>query len=148
MANYSNSVSSTHDGYVDALNGLDPNPQHSYPGSSYDAAYIIGCEDRQAGVKPSKVEYFQTNSYPVKRGQEITIRKGTMVKAFGKEPKPAGRTYKVTLHDVCGGTVGYFEYSSSFGTQSFRRPEPPKVCWAGAGGLWTFANLEDVLEGV
>lgn len=71
---------------------------------------------------------------PIKKGDTVLIRKGTPVKTVGREPRFAGRTYRVRVHHtLCG--VNHADGKPA---------QNPKVVWAGPGGYWTQADINDV----
>jgi len=85
--------------------------------------------------------YYEDSELPVKKGDFVTIKKGTIVKTVGREPRPAGRTYKVKIHHILNGVNRYYDY----------RDEPvevqnPRVCWAGPGGYWSDVDINDIPE--
>ena len=134
-----------HEGYMDGLEGKDPNADLT--GSwDYDTAWLIGCQDREAGVKPSDFGY--GSETPNLAGREIAIPKGTIIKTIGKEPKPAGRTYKVKVHHMISATTAWFgNHHWGKDEENFVRPQSAKVCWPGTGGYWTEADIADVVVG-
>ena len=139
-------ISPLHQGYMDALYGKDQDPEHN--SSEYEEGFIVGLYDRDeipVGKRPPRfLGYYQEEDLPIKRGQEVIIPKGTMVKVVGKPAKPAGRTYKVTVNHVNSGSTFYAQ-GSAFRNE-YVRPTPPKVIWPGTGGYWAEADLNDLLE--
>ena len=124
---------------MDGLQGKDPDPKLSeWVDSDYNEGWLVGDEDRRRGVKPPK--YGVGEPIPNLKGKEILIPKGTLVKVVGKPEKPAGKTYKVIAHHVNEGSTAW----KAMGSSIFHRPDPPKVIWAGPGGYWAEAALEDV----
>jgi len=85
--------------------------------------------------------YCPEHRLPIKRGQTVTIKKGTMVKTVGKPEKAAGRTYKIKVHHLMCGSV---EYTSHHG--ELVHAVNPKVCWPGPGGYWSEADINDIPE--
>jgi hypothetical protein len=137
----SRSTNWLHEGYMDGLRGDDPDPKLSeFPDSEYNDGWLVGDEDRRHGVKPPKynASFTKPNIEGNIRGKEVVIPRGTLVKVVGKPEKPAGRTYKVIVHHL---TSGITAWKSG---REFHRPEPPKVVWAGPGGYWAEASIEDV----
>lgn len=130
-------------GYVTGLAGEDPDPQlENY--SEYADGWLMGCADREAGKKlPKYLGFSRDADLPVKQGQEVTILKGTVVRCNGVT-KQAGRTYKVKIHHILSGTNIYVEGNA------FRRElhpmTSPTICWAGTGGYWAEADLNDIPE--
>lgn len=134
-----------HEGYMDGLRGLDPDVKLSeYVHGDYSTGYLFGCEDRANGMKD--IPYLGTHEkdLPVKRGQVVTIKKGTITKTIGKDPKPAGRTYSVKVDHTISGSQAYWDHHCIWGQKTLIWPTAPQVCWAGTGGYWTNAELNDV----
>jgi hypothetical protein len=111
-----------------------------FNGETYDIELIKG--EAPIQVAPKEVlkrvflGYFKDEDMPVVRGDIVTIKKGTVVKTVGREPKPAGKTYHVKVHHLLPGCA-----------QWGREPaHNPKVCWAGPGGYWSEVELNDVPE--
>ena len=74
-------------------------------------------------------------------GKYVTIRKGTMIRTIGEEPRPAGRTYKVKVHHYgCGMNrpVGHKHHDPTYPVEN------PTIEWAGRGGYWTECDINDV----
>jgi hypothetical protein len=92
-------------------------------------------EYEEAGVPKQFEGFHEAASLPIKRGDVVTIRKGVMVKTVGRDAKPAGRTYKVTVDHVLNGV--------SVGGVLERNPS---VVWAGSGGYWSEVDINDVPE--
>jgi hypothetical protein len=80
-------------------------------------------------------------SLPIKKGMVVTIKKGTMIHTIGKEPRPAGRTYKVTVNHV---TSGYTQHRAHHG--DIVPSQNPTIVWPGTGGYWTSADINDIPE--
>lgn len=80
------------------------------------------------------VGYYEPHELPIRSGQVVTIKKGTMIKTVGKAPKPAGKTYKITVHHLLSGMTD--------GAKTI----PPKVVWPGPGGYWSEVDLNDLPE--
>lgn len=84
------------------------------------------------------VGYHET--LPIKAGQTVTIKKGTIIKK-GNELVEAKRTYKVVVHHTLSGSNAL--------TEDLKVGEPtsnPSVRWAGAGGYWCEVDLNDIPE--
>ena len=79
--------------------------------------------------------YHPESTLPVKRGDLVTIKKGTMVKTVGREPKTAGKTYTVLIDHVFPGQ----NFDSYLGTVN------PEIVWAGPGGYWSSVDINDVI---
>jgi hypothetical protein len=95
--------------------------------------------------------YHDLEDLPVKRGDHVTVLKGTRIKTTmpakdgsGYRVKVAGRTYKVTVHHVLNGVT---RSDLVCGRGETPGPvSPPQVCWAGEGGYWHQVDLNDVPE--
>jgi hypothetical protein len=91
------------------------------------------------------VGYCDPTSFQVCKGQWVTIPKGTLLGSTGPgKHGPAGRTYKVRIHSITNGW-----------SREQRHPGDPEamvvnptVQWAGAGGYWTWADMNDIPEAV
>jgi hypothetical protein len=103
---------------------------------------------------PKYVGSMMDNSTPLKRGDTVTVKKGTLIFHRGQW-KPAGRTYKVKIH-----------HFSAIWTASASRVTPypeswppvsagsdngvlcPAICFPGSGGYWSDVNLNDIPEAI
>jgi len=139
-------TSPIHQGYMDAFYGKDQDPEQTSP--EYEEGYLVGLYDRdelKVGTRPPQfLGYYREEDLPIKKGQTIVIPKGTIVKVVGKDPKPAGRTYSITVDHVNAGSTFYTQ-GSAF-RKDYVRPTSPKVVWPGAGGYWAEADLNDILK--
>ena len=135
-----------HEGYLDGLKGNDPDPKLSEcPGSEYNEGWIIGAEDRKNGVLvPKFVGYHKDEELPVQRGMTVTIPKDTIVKTIGQDPKPAGKTYKVRVDHILGGTIAYWDNNGQ--SPRLIRPTAPSIRWAGSGGYWSEVDINEIPE--
>jgi hypothetical protein len=86
---------------------------------------------------------YDTAELPIKPGMTVTIKKGTMVKTVGREPKPAGRTYKVKVNHILSGVTRHRNHRED--EVDFQNP---KVVWAGPGGYWSEVDINDIPEAV
>jgi len=109
------------------------------------ARRAVYAEYRRVNNLPEPTEkfigYHEDSELPVKKGDFVTIRKGTIIKTVGREPRPAGRTYKIKIDHILNGVNRYYDY----------RDEPvnvqnPRVRWAGPGGYWSDADINDIPE--
>jgi hypothetical protein len=92
------------------------------------------------------VGYHDEQDLPVKRGQTVTIPKGTTVKTVGRPAKQAGKTYKVKVDHILPGTSDYSIAVQDKKVIEVRTPRTnPKVVWAGPGGYWSEADINDVI---
>jgi len=130
-----------HLGYMCGLRGEDPEDGY---GEGYELGWLAGAEDRAAGKKAIGLGYIADEYLPVKPGDVVTIPKGVVTKTIGKPPKPAGRTYKVKVDHTLPGSNAYLE-GNAF-RRGVVRPTGPKVRWAGTGGYWAEADLDDVVK--
>jgi hypothetical protein len=122
-----------HEGYLDGYHGREPNERLSGH-HEYEDGWLQGSLDREADLP------LPPSECPLKKGDEVTIKKGTPVHSTGRESKPAGRTYKVKVHHVLSSRQAHFDTEGRF-----VRPQSPEVVWAGTGGYWTWAKYEDLL---
>lgn len=138
MSKERHNVSLTHRGYMAGLNGEDPD-ESAARCEEYELGWLAGYEDREKGIKPDK--YLGPCELPIRRGAEVIIPKGTLVKR-GRESRATRRSYKVRLHDVYPGVPAYIEWDSR---RAVVRPTVARVLWAGAGSYWSEALLSDVV---
>lgn len=137
MADY---VAPVHQGYMDGLRGVDPKSRYE----EYEAGWLAGAEDREAGVSP---EVYEAPMF--KRGDEVVIPKGTMLTCNmhpqGSTGDVVKRDTKITLHDYYPVQPAYINYGGG-GRHGYivMRPNPPEVVWAGAGGYWKHAPAKGV----
>jgi hypothetical protein len=134
-------VSRVHDGYMAGLSGQDPDEEMASVSNEYSEAYLIGTQDREAGVKAETFKTLDKNGVELKKGDVVQIRKGTIVKTVGKDSKAAGRTYKVTVDHLLWSSA-YFEHN--WDQRTLRRPVPVSVVWAGTGSYWSSATVIEV----
>jgi hypothetical protein len=92
------------------------------------------------------IGYHADESLPIKRGDVVTILKGTVIRTphLAVKERVAGRTYKVRVHHVLNG-VTISQHACSRG----ETPGPkrnPSVVWAGTGGYWCEVDINDVPE--
>lgn len=69
---------------------------------------------------------------PLKKGDLVTIPKGTTILHMLKGIITSKRAYTVIIHDTTNG----YEYDGKI--------HNPKVCWAGSSGYWCYADINDV----
>lgn len=86
---------------------------------------------------------------PIKRGDVVTIRKGTPIRTTSPgmngayRHKIAGRTYKIKVDHILNGTnrpVGHKGHNASYPVHN------PSVRWPGAGGYWYSVDLNLIPE--
>lgn len=83
---------------------------------------------------------------PIRSGDKITIKKGTMVRCNGVT-KPAGKTYKVSVHHVLNGykpDAAEIAYQERHGNMVVGWN--PKAVWPGSGGYWSEVDMNDIPE--
>jgi len=132
----------SHQGYMDGLTGKEPKNNLSYRGSEYDEGWLIGDQDRVAGVvAPKYLGHSYESELPVKKGMEIIIPKGVTIRTIYHGTRVNPRSYKIRVNHVLGGSVGY-----KVGGSDFVKPTVPEVRWAGKGGYWSSVDLNQVLE--
>jgi hypothetical protein len=86
---------------------------------------------------------------PVKAGDKVTIRKDATVKTSQGKILTMKNNRRVKVHHVLNG------YTVDAADRAYRErhglPDVgvvnPKVVWAGSGGYWHEADINDVLEG-
>jgi hypothetical protein len=89
--------------------------------------------------------YHADHELPIKKGDVVTIRKGTTIRTMAPNGKVrvAGRTYKVTVDHILNGMnrpVGEKLHNASYPIQD------PSVRWPGAGGYWFEVSFNDIPE--
>lgn len=134
-----------HEGYMDGISGKEPDPELDRS-DEYSKGWLAGASDREAGIAPPK--FFGPCELPCKRGDEVTIPKGTTVSNIHHGVRKAGRTYKVKLHDVYPGVPAYIDYHhrSNPNEDGVVRPTAPKLVWPGTGGYWSDADVNEVFK--
>lgn len=78
---------------------------------------------------------------PIKKGMTVTIKKGALIQTIGKEPRPAGKTYKVKVHHIVAGRTQYRGHRGEIIPS-----QNPTVVWAGPGGYWSSVDVNDLPE--
>lgn len=81
------------------------------------------------------------DALPVKAGDVVLIRKGTRVKTVQQDERRSLRTYRVCVHHtLCGQNhpAGHPRHDPAYPVEN------PKVVWAGPGGRWSEADINDV----
>lgn len=99
--------------------------------------------------------YYDSQDLPIKAGDTVTIRKGTVVKnvRYPGGQKAAAKTYKVRVDHVLNGTNDFV--LDDQGRQQLDRNRPgyvlmkpikaPSIRWPGPGGYWSEVDINDVL---
>ena len=123
----------------DVVDTLNANFQHFVTEEQID-----GCKLKvgrfHMGDKPWS-GYVESQVLPIKRGDTVTIPKGTTIHTTGaRKTFTAGRTYKVKVHYVCCGSVSYVLHGQIIPAQN------PRVTWVGAGGYWCEVDINEVPE--
>lgn len=75
---------------------------------------------------------------PFTRGDKVVLPAGTIVSSRGEE-KVLGRKQTVTAHMVNGGYYGEKRTADGW----VRTLVPPTVTWAGSGGYWMDARVDE-----
>lgn len=121
----------SHWGYLDGILNREPNPRFEHC-TEYEMGWLHGQEDQN---NPERLKVLEAPT--VKRGDTVTVPKGTAIHSMKVGNTTAGRTYSVKLHDVYGMIQAGFD-------GGFVHPKPARVLWAGTGGYWCEANVFDV----
>jgi len=92
--------------------------------------------------------FHEESTLPVRRGDLITIKKGTTIHTtmprIEDRTRIAGRTYKVRIDHILNG-ITITEFACSSGeTPGHKRA--PSVRWPGTGGYWFEADINDIPE--
>ncbi len=139
-------------GYLMALRGYDKDslPFRSISAvmarehnDDYEKGLELGAEARKAGSVPPFLGFYPDEDLPLKRKQEVTILKGTMIRYRG-ESKPAGRTRKILIDHILNGSNFYIR--KEHGREVVNTITPPKVRWPGSGGYWSEVDINDIPE--
>src|SRR4051812_33471047 len=85
--------------------------------------------------------YHEDSALPVKRGDTVIIPKGTMIKTVGREPRPAGKTYRIVVDHLLSGMNHPESDPRHDRTYPVRNPT---VVWPGPGGYWSEADINDI----
>lgn len=113
---------------------------------------------------PNEITYFgyhPEHKLPIKQGDTVLIKKGTLVKNIHFGTKPAGRTYRVKVnHTLPGQSIPFFDVVRyhgdrfkftqehlKFADQNSSLLIPirnPSVCWPGPGGYWSEVDINQV----
>lgn len=89
---------------------------------------------------PVYLGYHDQHDLPVRQGQWVRIRKGTIIRStqIGSPPFVAGRTYVVVVRSLDTGTAEFVHAGRVWPAQN------PRVVWVGSGGYWFSADVNDV----
>lgn len=94
------------------------------------------------------IGYQDENTLPIKKGQTVTIPKGTTLQSTHPQmrTKVAGRTYKIVVDHVLPG-ITFTEFHCNRRLEETSGPKKnPSVRWAGTGGYWFEVDINDVPE--
>lgn len=85
--------------------------------------------------------YHPESELPIKRGDKVRVPKGTFIRTTHpqRENGPSKRTQTVTINHILNGTD---EHKGYHGEWQYRTN--PSVVWAGTGGYWCEADINDV----
>lgn len=95
------------------------------------------------------IGFHENADLPVKRGDTVTILKGTKIRTTSPGittpylTKTAGRTYKVKVDHVLNGMnhpVGHPRHTKGYEVHN------PSVRWPGTGGYWHEVDINDIPE--
>ena len=136
-----------HLGYMDGLHGRGPDSELEET-EDYQDGYLAGAHDRERtlwadpGWTPPKfLGPVGKEALPFKKGDKVRIPRTTLIHTTYHGERRAGRTYSVTLHDVYDGVPAHRSHCNF---KDIVRPEPPKALWAGTGGYWSRADVNDL----
>lgn len=91
----------------------------------------------------ARIEGYQ-EVLPIKAGDQVTIKKGTLVTTVKKGSQVAGKTYKVFVHHTLPGTnypVGHPNHDKNSPVTN------ATVVWPGPGGYWSSVDINEVYRG-
>ncbi len=103
------------------------------------------------------IGYHEDNELPIKRGDVVTIPKGTTVRTMHPSRKlyVTKRSQKVTVDHILNG-IGlpeghprcdeFYRAFHDHETSATRQIRNPSIRWPGTGGYWCEADINDVLE--
>lgn len=106
------------------------------------------------------IGYHNDAVLPIKRGQTVTIKKGTKIRCMLRGDVVAGRTFKIQVHHLMPGCSYHknlitecdlrvlgmtFEEVRNY-PEEFIPQKNPEVCWPGRGGYWQSVDINDVPE--
>lgn len=144
--------SAIHQGYMAGLKGENPDEAMA-KSEDYSDGWLVGSEDRQKrlaeGVPEDKIvpKYLgPCTELPMKKGDKVSIPKGTIIDTINYGKRAAGRTYQVTLHDVYPGVPAHRDLHHGYNETRIVRPTEPQLLWPGTSGYWSTASLNEVLE--
>jgi len=90
---------------------------------------------------PRYIGYHELADLPIKKGDTVTILKGTPIRSRGARDRIAGRTYKIKVVMLMNGiTDSHSDHTRRVNTQN------PSVSWAGAGGYWSDVDINLIPE--
>lgn len=99
------------------------------------------------------IGYHDDHELPLKKGQQVTIKKGTTIRSMHPDPakkvKVAGKTYKIYVdHLLPGRSETEWQEDPETGKhEQVRKPlENPSVRWPGEGGYWCEVDINDIPE--
>lgn len=97
--------------------------------------------------------YKEDENLPIRKGQIVTIKKGTVIRTMHPDPakktKIAGRTYKVKVHHVLNGMSEHkhvWDQEARCYADSYIPINNPSVRWPGEGGYWFEVDINDIPE--
>jgi hypothetical protein len=109
------------------------------------ARRVVYAKYREVNKLPEPTQkfigYYDESELPIKTGDFVTIRKGTIVHTIGREPRPARKTYKIKINHILNGVMRYRDHSG--------QPvecQNPRVRWPGPGGYWSDVDINEIPE--
>lgn len=99
---------------------------------------------RELNGLPEPPRYFgfcRESELPIKKGDKVVIKKGTIIKNVHHGDQPAGRTYTITVDHVLPGQDAHRMYhdTNKYGFTN------PRIVWPGKGGYWSSVDINEVL---
>lgn len=98
------------------------------------------------------VGFHEATALPIKKGDRVTIRKGTVIRTTHPQRSPsyvAGRTYKVTVFAMMSGSSDtkheWNEATQKYDLVKIPR-DNPAVEWPGEGGYWCWVDINEIPE--
>ena len=102
--------------------------------------------------------YHEDHDLPIRRGDTVTILKGTTIQTTMPSKdrtgrtgyyvtKTAGRTYKVKVDHILNGMTFTEEFVRNRGNgEKPGHKQNPSVRWPGTGGYWFSVDINDIPE--
>ena len=113
---------------------------HMRPGTKLEMRQHLTGQRPTTSSAPGKLEGYH-DVLPIRAEDVVLIRKGTRVKTVQQGERLVLRTYRTRVHHTLSGRnypAGHPRHDPSYPIEN------PKVVWAGPGGLWSEADINDV----